>query len=109
MVTKKTNSKTARFGFLCAVIAHVVFVCRAQQQREGKKNRPKEVKAQEKQEKARLKSIYGIAMVDGHPQGDHHPPPSSLGSCRVRDSTTRSNTGVGNYVVEPPGLFLGRG
>eukprot|EP01133_Synstelium_polycarpum_P015083 gene15083-17856_t len=53
--------------------------------KEARANRTKEEKDVEKAEKARIAKIHGVAMVDGHAQK------------------------VGNYMVEPPGLFLGRG
>lgn len=53
--------------------------------REKKKARSKEEKKAEKEEKERLKEVYGVAILDGD---------------EVR---------LGNYMVEPPGLFMGRG
>eukprot|EP01087_Luapelamoeba_hula_P019975 TRINITY_DN6711_c0_g1_i1.p1 TRINITY_DN6711_c0_g1~~TRINITY_DN6711_c0_g1_i1.p1 ORF type:complete len:825 (+),score=255.43 TRINITY_DN6711_c0_g1_i1:41-2476(+) len=55
------------------------------QRKEAKAARSKEEKDQEKAEKEKIQAKYGFAMVDGHKQK------------------------VGNYRVEPPGLFLGRG
>ena len=52
---------------------------------EARRNRSKEEKAAEKAEKDKLVERYGWAMVDGQKQK------------------------VGNYNIEPPGLFLGRG
>lgn len=54
-------------------------------EKERKKNRTKEEKQKEKEEKKALQDKYGWAVMDGHKQK------------------------VGNYMVEPPGLFLGRG
>jgi len=54
-------------------------------QKELKKNWSKERKLQEKDEKEKFQEKYGHALLDGHLQK------------------------VGNYKVEPPGLFLGRG
>ena len=53
--------------------------------KEAKKERTKEEKEEEKMERERLAEIYGFAVVDG-----------------VKER-------VGNYRIEPPGLFLGRG
>ncbi|PRP82603.1 DNA topoisomerase I [Planoprotostelium fungivorum] len=53
--------------------------------KEERKNRTKEEKDKEKLEKEMITKKYGWAIVDGHKQK------------------------VGNYLVEPPGLFLGRG
>lgn len=50
-----------------------------------KKERSKEEKEAEKKEKAALKEKYGWALVDGRKEP------------------------LGNYMIEPPGLFLGRG
>lgn len=55
------------------------------EQREIRKNRSKEEKEKEKEEKQALRDKYGFAIVDGRKEK------------------------VGNYTVEPPGLFLGRG
>jgi len=55
------------------------------EQQELRKNRTKEEKAAEKKEKAEIKAKYGVAIVDGHKEA------------------------IGNFTVEPPGLFLGRG
>lgn len=55
------------------------------EQREKKKNRSKEEKEKEKEEKKKIEEKYGYAIVDGYKQK------------------------IGNYKVEPPGLFLGRG
>lgn len=54
-------------------------------QREVRKNRSKEEKQKEKDEKDKIQEKYGVAIVDGHKQK------------------------IGNYKIEPPGLFLGRG
>ena len=54
-------------------------------EKERKKNRTKEEKDKEKAEKKELQDKYGYAVLDGHKQK------------------------VGNYLVEPPGIFLGRG
>lgn len=56
-----------------------------QQRKEEKKTRTKEDKQKEKEEKEKITEKYGFALVDGH---------------KVK---------IGNYRVEPPGLFLGRG
>jgi DNA topoisomerase-1 len=56
-----------------------------QERKEQKKTRTKEDKQQEKEEKENITEKYGFALVDGH---------------KVK---------IGNYRVEPPGLFLGRG
>ncbi|KAL6077821.1 DNA topoisomerase I [Balamuthia mandrillaris] len=56
-----------------------------QQRKEERQNRTKEEKLAEKEEKQKELDLYGWAMVDGHKQK------------------------VGNFRVEPPGLFLGRG
>eukprot|EP01124_Arcella_intermedia_P022303 TRINITY_DN328_c0_g1_i4.p1 TRINITY_DN328_c0_g1~~TRINITY_DN328_c0_g1_i4.p1 ORF type:complete len:933 (+),score=218.51 TRINITY_DN328_c0_g1_i4:211-3009(+) len=53
--------------------------------KEERKNRSKEEKNKEKEEKKALKEKYGFAIVDGHKEA------------------------IGNFTVEPPGLFLGRG
>lgn len=52
---------------------------------EAKKARSKEEKEAEKKAKLELKQKYGYAMVNGHREP------------------------IGNFTVEPPGLFLGRG
>ena len=52
---------------------------------EARKARPKEEKEIEKVEKAKLKEKYGFAVIDGE------------------------RCAIGNYNVEPPGLFQGRG
>ncbi len=54
-------------------------------EKEKKKARSKEEKDKEKTAKKELQEKYGYATVDGHKQK------------------------VGNYMVEPPGIFLGRG
>jgi len=72
------------------------------QQREEKKNWTKEQKQQEKEEKAKLQEKYGWAIVDGHKQKVRAY--SSLFSTHV-DCFVQ----IGNFRVEPPGLFLGRG
>lgn len=56
-----------------------------ERKKEEKKNRSKEEKKAEKQEKARIKEEYGFAELDGE------------------------IVPLGNYTVEPPGLFMGRG
>jgi len=56
-----------------------------EERKEKKKNRTKEEKQAEKEEKEKIAAKYGFALVDGH---------------KVK---------IGNYRVEPPGLFLGRG
>jgi len=56
-----------------------------QKQREDKKNRSKEEKEREKLEKEARKEKYGYAYYDG------------------------KKVEIMNYVVEPPGLFMGRG
>jgi DNA topoisomerase-1 len=61
------------------------FINDIEQRREAKKARSKEEKKAEKEEKERIKEIYGYAELDGQ---------------RVQ---------LGNYMVEPPGLFMGRG
>jgi len=53
--------------------------------KESRKSRTKEEKDKEAKEKKVVQDKYGFAMVDGHKQK------------------------VGNYNIEPPGLFLGRG
>lgn len=55
------------------------------EQSEKKRNRSKEEKQAEKQERERLQDLYGWAIVDGYAEK------------------------IANYLVEPPGLFLGRG
>jgi len=55
------------------------------QKKEDKANRSAEEKAKEKKEKEAVAQKFGYAIVDGH------------------------RTKLGNYNVEPPGLFLGRG
>lgn len=55
------------------------------ERKEAKKNRSKEEKEKEKAEKAALQEKYGWAIVDG-----------------IREK-------IGNFRIEPPGLFLGRG
>lgn len=55
------------------------------EQAELKKSRSKEEKEAEKQQKLELKKKYGYAIVNGNREP------------------------VGNFTVEPPGLFLGRG
>ena len=55
------------------------------EEREKRKNRTKEEKEAEKEEKQKLRDKYGVALVDGRPEK------------------------VGNFMAEPPGLFLGRG
>ncbi|KAI8816381.1 uncharacterized protein EV422DRAFT_545796 [Fimicolochytrium jonesii] len=55
------------------------------QEKERKKNMSKEEKQKIKEEKAALDEKYGIAYVDSHKEK------------------------VGNYRIEPPGLFRGRG
>jgi DNA topoisomerase-1 len=54
-------------------------------EKEKKKARSKEEKDVEKAEKKKIQDKYGYAVLDGHKQK------------------------VGNYLVEPPGIFLGRG
>jgi len=54
-------------------------------EKEARKNRTKEEKEKEKKEKAKMKEKYGYALIDGRKEA------------------------LGNYMVEPPGLFLGRG
>jgi DNA topoisomerase-1 len=54
-------------------------------EKEAKKAAPKEAKDAEKAAKAAERAKYGVAVVDGQPQP------------------------IANYLVEPPGLFLGRG
>jgi DNA topoisomerase-1 len=54
-------------------------------EKEAKKAAPKEAKDAEKAAKAAERAKYGVAVVDGNAQP------------------------IANYVVEPPGLFLGRG
>ena len=54
-------------------------------QREAKKNRSKQEKEKEKQEKEARKEKYGYAYFDGN------------------------KVEIMNYVVEPPGIFMGRG
>jgi len=54
-------------------------------EQEKRKNRSKPEKEKEKKEKQKIKEKYGFALVDGHKEG------------------------VGNFTIEPPGLFLGRG
>lgn len=54
-------------------------------EREKKKARPLEVRKQEKAEKAAIKERYGFATIDNR------------------------KVSLGNYMVEPPGLFMGRG
>eukprot|EP00005_Dracoamoeba_jomungandri_P011673 CAMPEP_0174268078 /NCGR_PEP_ID=MMETSP0439-20130205/36049_1 /TAXON_ID=0 /ORGANISM="Stereomyxa ramosa, Strain Chinc5" /LENGTH=864 /DNA_ID=CAMNT_0015356025 /DNA_START=72 /DNA_END=2666 /DNA_ORIENTATION=- len=56
-----------------------------QERKEQRKNRSKEEKQKEKEEREALVAKYGWALVDGHKQK------------------------IGNFRVEPPGLFLGRG
>ncbi len=56
-----------------------------ERKREEKKNRSKEEKKAEKEEKAQLKEKYGFAILNGE------------------------HVQLGNYIVEPPGLFMGRG
>ena len=56
-----------------------------EEKREAKRERSKEEREEEKKERERLAEIYGVAIVDG-----------------VKER-------VGNYRIEPPGLFLGRG
>lgn len=56
-----------------------------ERKREAKKARSKEEKKAEKEEKAGIKEKYGFAILDGE------------------------NVQLGNYMVEPPGLFMGRG
>jgi len=55
------------------------------EQQELRKTRSKEEKEKEKKEKASIKAEHGFAIVDGHKEA------------------------IGNFTVEPPGLFLGRG
>jgi DNA topoisomerase-1 len=54
-------------------------------EQEQRRNRSKDEKAVEKKEKDQLKEKYGSAFIDGRKEQ------------------------VGNWTVEPPGLFLGRG
>ena len=54
-------------------------------EREKNKEKPKEVKEAEKAERDKLKAIYGRAELDGH------------------------DVELGAYIVEPAGLFMGRG
>jgi DNA topoisomerase-1 len=53
--------------------------------RDKKKERTKEEKKAEKEEKEKMRAKYGYAVVDGRKEK------------------------IANYMVEPPGLFLGRG
>eukprot|EP01114_Cavostelium_apophysatum_P012160 TRINITY_DN2698_c0_g1_i2.p1 TRINITY_DN2698_c0_g1~~TRINITY_DN2698_c0_g1_i2.p1 ORF type:complete len:906 (-),score=334.78 TRINITY_DN2698_c0_g1_i2:19-2598(-) len=55
------------------------------EQKDERKNRSKEEKDKEKAERAKEQEIYGTAIVDGYKQK------------------------IGNFRIEPPGLFLGRG
>jgi DNA topoisomerase-1 len=55
------------------------------QRSEARKNRSKEEKEQERVEKENLREKYGFAIVDG-----------------VKEK-------MANYILEPPGLFRGRG
>jgi len=54
-------------------------------EKEKRKERTKEEKEKEKKEKAALKEKYGYAKIDGRREA------------------------LGNYMIEPPSLFLGRG
>jgi len=54
-------------------------------EREQRNQRTKEQKAQEREEKLAIQEKYGYAMLDGHREQ------------------------IGNFRIEPPGLFLGRG
>lgn len=60
-------------------------VDRSEKKKQAQKARTKEEKAEEKEKKEELKSIYGYAIVDG------------------------VLIPIGNYVVQPPGLYLGHG
>lgn len=55
------------------------------EQSEAKKSKSKEEKEAEKKQRMELKAKYGYAVVNGHREP------------------------IGNFVVEPPGIFLGRG
>ena len=63
---------------------HAHVVSEKERRKQEKKDRP-ELAQREKDEKARLLSVYGFALVDGYKEK------------------------VGNFRVEPPGLFRGRG
>jgi DNA topoisomerase-1 len=56
-----------------------------ERERERRKNRTKEEKQAELEEKKRIQEKYGFAVVNGRKEK------------------------IANYMVEPPGLFLGRG
>lgn len=56
-----------------------------QKRKEEKKAVPKEIKEQEKKDRDALKAIYGKAILDG------------------------IEVDLGNYIVEPAGIFMGRG
>lgn len=56
-----------------------------QREKEEKKGRSKEEKKREKEEKEKIKAEYGFADLDGE------------------------TVPLGNYTVEPPGIFMGRG
>ena len=60
-------------------------VARSEQKKASKKKMSKEEKAEEKKEKEAVKDLYGYAVVDG------------------------VKIALGNYMVQPPGLFIGHG
>ncbi len=71
---------------VCVCVCVCVCVLRNEQQKqEARKNRDKQERQKEKEEKEALREKYGYATVDG-----------------VREK-------VANYMIEPPGLFRGRG
>jgi DNA topoisomerase I len=77
----KTKSKIEKFE-LCDFTPIAAYL---EIEKEKKKTRTKEEKEAEKKQKAELKEKYGWAEVDGRREP------------------------LGNYMIEPPGLFLGRG
>lgn len=63
----------------------IQFINYIERKKEEKKNRSKEEKKAEKEQREAMKEKYGFAILDGQ------------------------RVALGNYMVEPPGLFMGRG
>jgi DNA topoisomerase-1 len=82
----KASKPQERFDFPRDYQAALVEMKKIQEQlKEQKKNRTKVEKDLEKKSKEKIKADYGFAIIDGTKQP------------------------IGNYMIEPPGLFLARG
>ena len=69
----------------CELAIHIIMVSWFLQKAEERKNWTKEQKQELKQENEKILEEYGYCLMDGHKQR------------------------VGNFKIEPPGLFRGRG